>query len=117
MKITVFQTLILIVNLVFQTTLVDTSSCEMPMESSMSEIHGSMNDHSNHDMSMDTEQNTTLDCCAESCECLMFSCQVAISVNTSFNRISPNDPQTANLFSSPIHLGIKASIYRPPIFA
>ncbi len=117
MKISPLQTFALILSLVCQGSLADTGFCEMPMTSSLSEIHASMDDHSNHDMAMGSDQAAEHNCCAAYCECLAFSCQLAFSINNRALNLSHIKSQLFDFSSSSISLGIYTSIDRPPILA
>ncbi len=117
MSISLPQTIVLIISLVFQGAIADAGTCDMPMEPSMSEDHASMDDHSHHDMVMDNDQVKEDNCCGDNCECLMFSCQLVFSIHNRSLNLHQFKSQLFDFTSSSISLGIKTSIYRPPIFA
>ncbi len=116
MKYSLIQKLMLIFCLVLQGSVVQADICNMPMDSSVSEVRASMTDHGNHDMTMKTDQTEQQNCCSEKCECVMFSCQIAYSVNQGSIVYLIAKTQLSDFSHSSILMGIHTSIYRPPIF-
>ncbi|WP_395375930.1 hypothetical protein [Marinicella sp. W31] len=115
MKLSLLNSLVLVLSLAMQGVSFASADCSMPIEKES--IVMSMDDHANHDMMMDSSENDSHNCCEENCECVMATGQIAITPLKPSLKAFINKGQILKFSSKFISPGFPNSIYRPPSFA